>query len=365
MKILYIGPYREGTGAAKASLHLIRSLQASGIELAIRPIKFNDYQPDLSPDILELENKTSAHADFLIQNVPANMLVYNNAFKKNIAYINYHTDNFQHTDWPERLNLMDEVWVPSEFVMATCRRSGVLRPIKVIPIGCDENIFLQNYQEYPQIKKERHGDFLFYTISSSFSRRKNFGAFLKAFHLEFDRSEPVNAVIKFNKTYNPNEMSDREFINQLKRGLKLGETKEEILLPSHYLTDNEIYSIHNSCNVFVSSSYGEGWCIPAFEAMSFGKTPIVNSFGGYDYIDHLTGWRVPHSLEPVFGMEGNSLFTGRELWASISIPDLRKSMREAYEMKEQRESKMEHGLNKMFDYNYPTIGSLIKKALYE
>lgn len=366
MKILYVGPYREGTGAAKVGVSLINSLVETGLDLAIRPLKFNSYQASLSPKMQQLENKSTAASNFIIQHVPPSMLVYNSAFEKNIAYVNYHTNNFTYSDWPEKLNMMDEIWVPSNFVANCCKNSKVTKPIKVIPIGFNENLFLENYPAYEQIRQEKHGDFLFYTISSSFSRRKNFAAFVKAFHLEFGRSEPVNIAIKFNKPFNPSDMSDKEFIYQLKKGLNLGETKDEIILPTNYISDNDIYSIHNSCDVFVSTSYGEGWCIPAFEAMGFGRTPIVNGWGGYtDYIDNTTGWLVDYSLEPVFGMENGNLFSGREQWASISVTHLRKCMREAYENRKLREQKSEAGVNKTFEYSYSNIGSLIKKALYE
>jgi glycosyltransferase involved in cell wall biosynthesis len=213
-----------------------------------------------------------------------------------------------------------------------------------------------------QIKREKNGDFLFYTISSSFSRRKNFAAFIKAFHLEFDKSEPVNIVIKIHKDNNSDGGKLRDFVNQIKAGLRLGETKEEILLPIDYLEDKDVFSIHNSCDVFVSTSYGEGWCIPAFDAMAFGKTPIVNNWSGCDYIDESTGWRVEYNMEPVFGMDGAN-FSGRENWAAISINHLRKSMREAYS--QNRDSKIENGIAKMFGYTHKEIGSLIKKALYD
>lgn len=363
MKVLFVGQYREGTGAAKISVSLIQSLLASGMELSVRPLKLNSYQPAISPKMLELENKHQKKYDVCIQHVSPDMMVYSNKFSKNIGYFNHHTDSFRYRDWPERLNLMDEIWVPSNFVREAVLRSRVKKPIKIIPIGCREETFLSSQKDYPQIKSEKNSDFIFYTIASSFSRRKNFGALVKAFHLEFDKNEPVNLAIKFHKENSDNEISPENFVNQIKSGLKLGDTKKEILLPTQYLEDNDINSIHNSCDVFVSTSYGEGWCISAFEAMCFGKTPIVNNWSGCDYVDFSTGWRVDSHLEPVFGMEGNnSAYTGRENWAAISINHLRKCMREAYESKN---SKAAAGLERMSQYTYAKIGSLIKKGLYE
>ena len=38
----------------------------------------------------------------------------------------------------------------------------------------------------------------------------------------------------------------------------------------YYISEEDIYSIHSSCDCFVMPSYGEAWCIPAFDAMGFG-----------------------------------------------------------------------------------------------
>jgi len=368
MSILYIGPYRDGTGASKGSLNLISSLNETGENICIRPIKLNDFQGKLDEKFLELESKKIKGTDVIIQHVPPEMLIYEGEFQKNIAYVNYHTSDFKMSQWPERLNMMDEIWVPSNFVKRACEVSGIRKPIRVVPFGCDTSVFLQSYPAYKQIEQERHTDFLFYSISGSFSRRKNFGAFVQAFHLEFDKNEPVNIVIKFLLDTKNENINSRDFIKKLKDGLKLGQTKEEIVLPSEYLSDNEIYSIHNSCNVFVSTSYGEGFSIPCIDSMGFGKTPIVNGYGGYsDYIDDETGWKVDYNLTPVFGLQDNpaKLFYGKELWGSISIPHLRQCMREAYENHKKRELKSEAGINKVFDYSHEVIGSQIKRILYE
>lgn len=366
MKVFYIGPYRDGTGASKVSEGLIKSMLSANIDLVIRPIKSNNFVPNLSDDILDAEQKSALGANVLIQHFMPDMMVYKGEYK-NIGYINYHTDSFKYSGWQYKLNLMDEVWVPSKFVENCCRKSGVTVPIRIIPPAIDESIFLRNYPAYKQIEEQKQGDFLFYNISGSFSRRKNFGAFVKAFHLEFNKNEPVNIALKFIKDSSMPDMNPHTFLSEIKNGLKIDSNKQEIVLPLTHLSDSEIYSIHNSCDVFVSSSYGEGSCIPALEAMGFGRTPIVNSFSGAnDYVDTRTGWNVDYSLEPVFELQSqNKLFYGIEKWGAISIPHLQTCMREAYENHKLREAKSEFGINEILNYSYNEIGYLIKKALNE
>ena len=44
-------------------------------------------------------------------------------------------------EWVRQANLMDEIWVPSEFNKQTFKHSGVKVPIFVIPLGIDPDYF--------------------------------------------------------------------------------------------------------------------------------------------------------------------------------------------------------------------------------
>lgn len=364
MRTLFIAPYRDGSGWSKAALDFIRAFQQAKLDLVIRPIKYNLHNENLPKDILELENKDIRGCDNIVYFTLPDHIIYNSKFKKNICYLLYETSDFNKSNWAQRLNLMDEVWVPSEFVKTVAINSQVKVPIKIVPIPVNLDKYLKNHNVYKQIDDDKHGDFLFYTICET-NNRKNLSALIKAFHLEFDLNEPVNLVLKVSgQKSTPSQMYD--YCNYVKKELRIARSKKEIILTNSYLSDNDIDSIHMSCDNFVSTSYGEGWCIPAIDALGFGKTPIVTGWSSFtEYLTNKEGWLVNYDLVPVQGMENHpcSLYYGNELWASISIPHLRKCMREAYSQPQLKESKLSASLSKIFEFSYEQVGEKIKKAI--
>lgn len=343
----------------------IRSIiRCINISNKIKAQFFPIIEPGLLSEEIDFEyikNGYIEKPDVVIYACEPDLLVYNHNWK-NIAI--YQNDNYPLTkEKILKLELMDEIWVPSNFIRQILEKSKFSKPIHVIPYSVKENDFLKTYPKNQQIESEKNGDFIFYTISNDFDKKYNFGALVKAFHLEFSPNEPVNLAIKFTKDDKDDIMNARSFLDSLKSGLNIRETKKEIILPSNYIKRNEIYSIHNSCEIFISTSCSENWCIPAFEAMLFGKTPIVTNYGGFiDYIDQNSGWLVDYRLEPIFGTKN---YSGKQQWASICINDLRLQMRNAFQQSKVRQEKSENGINKIFDFSNNKISSLIEKVLYE
>src|SRR5688500_657259 len=107
MKVLYIGPYKDGTGWAHAAHENILSLDAAGVDVVPRPFKLNDVNGEVSPRIIELEGKSDKGCDIVIQNCLPHHTDYNGHFEKNIAYYFTETSHFKNSAWAERLNLLD------------------------------------------------------------------------------------------------------------------------------------------------------------------------------------------------------------------------------------------------------------------
>ena len=199
--------------------------------------------------------------------------------------------------------------------------------------------------------------------------RKNLVALIRAFHSEFDPSEPVSLLIKacrygVDPTKTLSELQD--YCNQVKQGIniqpKLEYYKPEILVPN-VVDDHTVYRLHNSCDCFVLPSCGEAWCLPAFDAMAFGKTPIVTNWSGFtDYMTEDTGWLLDYHMQQAFN--GNdSMYTCHERWASVDITHLRKCMREAYNDRQLKDKKAAAGKLRAKDFSYNIIGQKLKKVL--
>ncbi len=368
MKVLYIGCYRDGTGWAHAAQGYILSLDAAGIDVVPRFIKLNNQNVEIPKRIEELENKSDKNCDIVIQHVLPHLLDYNGNFDKNISLYVTETDSCENTSWPERINLMDEAWVPNSFMIDAAKNNHMQTPHKIVPHAADINKFQKKYE--PIQIEHLNGKFVFYFIGEM-NRRKNIWSLLKAFHLEFGPEEDVGLLIKAHVPGSSPQQTEamlRDMSSKVKEGLKLYTTDAHYhreVFVCDYLSEEQIMQIHATGDCFASATYGEAWGIPVFDAMAMGKTPICTDTGGpRDFIKD-GGYLVNSRPEPCFGMVDtfSELYVGNECWDSICIKEMRKSMRSVFENKEERERKSRNGINQSYDYSYELVGAQMKNNL--
>ena len=375
MKVLYISNYKDGTGWGNAATDYILAMDSVGIDVVCRSISFNGGKGDVHPRILELEKKSSRHSNICIQHLLPHMLDYNGRFEKNIALYESETSNFKSSRWTEYINTMDEAWVVNKQMSEASLVSGVESPIRIIPHTFDTSKYDKEYEPLDIPYMDTENRFVFYFIGEAI-RRKNIFALIKAFHLEFDVDEPVDLIIKASK----GGMSDedcgkyiKELCDTVKENLKLYPSND--LYKSEFITtgflDNEkMMRFHRTMDCFVMPSYGEAWCLPAFDAMAMGSTPICTNVGGMsDFLSDGGGILVDGVLEPAFGMTETfqDLYTGREDCMSVDIRKLQKAMRRMYYLASNSDSKytnlQKQGREIADKYSYENIGNRIKEAL--
>lgn len=360
MKVLWIGNPLDGTGWSQACINYVLSLDSVGVDVVLRSIKLNNNTVKVPQRIKELLAKDSKGCDICVQQVLPHMMDYNGRFKKNIGLLFSEMSNFSNNIWVDKLNLMNEVWVPSDSCIRDCCESGVNSTIRKIQHPHDISKYSQSYEPF-----SLGSGFKFYFIGE-FNRRKNISALIKAFNIAFSRDDDVELIIKTNVS--PDVFN--KFSTEIKSGLRLYDSinkyKQEILI-NEYFTDEEIMRLHASCDCFVMPSYGEGWNIPAFDAMAMGKTPIVTEGTGMDeYISNkFTGFTVRSIDEASFGMMDSLplLHTAVERCKSVSTLTLAKTMRLVYEYKTLREQVSNQGIDYAMNFTYEFIGNRIKKIL--
>lgn len=366
MKVLFVSHASEASGWGVAGREYLLALDSCGVDVVARFVQLGN--PAKLPErVRELARKPSQGCDVVIQHLLPTYYTYNGRMF-NVGMCATETSNFGANVWADRMNTMDKMIVFNRQQVEACRASGVTVPIDVVPHCIDIEKFQRSYEPLPGLRKYReNGDFLFYFIGE-FTRRKNLAALLKAFHLEFDPSEPVQLVIKTNKPgVGNNELYQQvdKFCNQIKAGLKLPQTKPEIIVTER-LTDEEMLRLHASCDVHVAPSYGEAWHQPCFDSLAMGRTPIATACTAFlDYLSDEVGWLVPAREEPVFGVMDSfsDLFTGHENWWSVDVGGLRRAMREAFSDPALRAVKAERGLLKAYEYDRAVIGKRLAEAL--
>lgn len=364
MKILYIGPYRQGDGWGNASKQFLKALFETGHDIAARPVYMSNNLSNEPVDRLfsQLESNNFDEYDVCIQQVLPTMFEYSGKVKKNIGMFFSETQSLQFTPWVKHCNLMDEIWVSSEQERINLGRSHVTVPIKKVNIPVDVDKFKKKYTKLPLPITGK--PFIFYFIGEHVNR-KNLTALVLAFHLEFGLSEQVELLIKTNQSgVSPDNLYKvvESEIHQIKQSFgiyrNVSDHRKELILTER-LSDEDMCRLHNTCDCFVMPSHGEAWCIPAMDAAGFGKQPIVTGdTGTTEFINHNTGWVVPAANFPVLGVDRpiDYLYRGREGWLNISIPLLRQAMREAFN------GFRKQGIN-IEEYSYKAIAEQINESL--
>lgn len=371
MNILFIGPYRQDDGWGNAAKSYIRSLaKIDSVNLCIRPIYMGSSICEIDEDIIEFEYNSFDEYDIVIQNVLPSFCDYSDKFKKNVCLAYTETNMLPEVEWVQKLNLMDEVWVPSSQEKQNLTDSGVKVPINVVPIPLDiEKI--TSVEEELSINEIDEKSFMF-LVCGEFIERKNIPAVISAFHAEFSPEEDVELLIKTNRA----GIAGHELLNLVTD--KANNTKARLRLYPNIATyknnyiitdrmeDEHLLALFKRANCFVMASHGESWCIPAAECMALGTPCIVTSHTGMtEFVNTENGW-VVDSVETHVATKDAPLpylYTANETWRQIDIMKLRNAMREAYDdcmMFDKKSAKAKEDIKK---YSFEAVAETVQGLL--
>lgn len=372
MKVLYIGHYKESSGWSNAAINNILALDSVGVDVVCRNIKLTNSEANVPQKILELESKSLNDIDYCIQHVLPHHLSYTTKFKKNIAYFVHESNTIKNNEWYVYLQSMDEVWVPSFWARKNLLNDKLLPENRIKVIHHAFDIF-RYQEEYPKINLQNvDHTFKFYTIAD-INDRKNIESIIRCFYAEFEDYEQVTLLLKLKKYgYDANTLGEyiKNITNNVKKNLRLKKNPKsfpnQAVLVSD-LSQEQIYSLHQTCDCFIGTSHGEGWSIPAFEAMCFGKTPICSNEGGpSEFINKenkSTGTLINgvsmicnHS-DPAFP----NIFTGKEEWFQPSESEIKKAMRYYFENKDSIDRIQ--GIKEAKKFNFESVGNKMKESL--
>lgn len=222
-------------------------------------------------------------------------------------------------EWVRQANLMDEVWVPSQFNAQTFRDSGVKVPIKVVPLGVNP-AYLS-----PKIRSLKADDVFTFLSIFEWGERKAPDLLLKAFSDEFSKEEPVRLLCKVNN-FDPgvnirNEISD---LNIRPMGGRIIIVENQIL--QHY----ELGVLYRSADCFVLPTRGEGWGMPILEAMACGLPVIATNWGAQlDFMSAENSIRL--EIEKLVPAIAKCPYYEGFRWAQPSYEHLRYSLRWVFE----------------------------------
>jgi len=202
-------------------------------------------------------------------------------------------------EWIEKCNLMDKILVTSEFSKyafdntsydAKNQQTGEIikdfkneTPIEVVPYP------IKDIEPQSDFNLDLTTDFNFLAVAQ-WGPRKNLENLVKWFIEEnFDR-ENVGLILKTNKAKNCE--IDRDFcVRNLEPLLNHEDYKDrkcKVYLLHGYMTEEEMAALyrHDGVKVFITTTHGEGFGLPLFDAAQAGLPIIAPAWSGY--VDFLT-----------------------------------------------------------------------------
>lgn len=285
--LVWHSSFASPTGYSGSSRMLVRGLQQRGV--AVRPLYIFDADAHeaardgaLPAAIRELQQLP------LRLDVPQVVYARGDTFVKNsgrykIGYTMLETDRLPPA-WVEQANLMHEVWTPTAWGVQVFHDSGVRRPIYAMPLGVDLNCFT------PGSPRERLAERTIFVSVFEWGLRKGWDLLLAAYRAAFRPNDPVLLLLK---------IDCREPASNPLRHLAaaLPHPSPPVgLIYNQALTSARLAELYRSADCFVLPTRGEGWCMPALEAMACGLPAIVTNWSGPSaFLDESVGYPLPIS----------------------------------------------------------------------
>lgn len=194
-----------------------------------------------------------------------------------------------HKQFVDRCNEgASEVWVPCDFYKKVFEESGVVKPIRVFPLGVDHTIYTPEARTtsliYENILTESKTSFL--PVGSTkfmslfgWSYRKGPDVLCKSFIREFSSKDNVCLVI-FSRYMGSSHESQKEVIRKEILGY-YEEEKKDYPPPIYYCGDDipisDLPGCYSQMDAFVFCSRGEGFALPCVEAGACGL-PVISTY---------------------------------------------------------------------------------------
>lgn len=235
--------------------------------------------------------------------------------------------------WIRYCNMMDEVWVPTEWDRKKFVKAGVNTPIYIIYQGLDSQYF---HPEFAPMQTDAKESFKF-LVNAAWYPRKNLHNLIVAFQSEFRKGEDVCLIVK-TMNLGLNDGIENE-INKIAKD----ENSANVYIKEEDIPEHKMPSLYTMADCFVLPTRGEGWGLPLFESLACGVPVITTGYGapfeilkddkGVPYPGvHFIDYKETIALDKYVYMEGKK-------WAEPNMVQLCEKMRYVFNNKREEKAK--------------------------
>lgn len=203
-------------------------------------------------------------------------------------------------------NLLDIIFMPSEWAKNILEANGIDKKIVVSPMGVDRKVFSGVIPE----DKKNQSKYIFINIGK-FEIRKGHDILVDIFNNAFDEKDDVELwMINHNPFLNKNQMNN--WINLYKNSKLSSKIRFFPRIPDQKTLAN-IMS-YSDCGIFPSRA--EGWNNEAIEMMAMNKPIIITNYSAHtQFCNHKNSYLV--DIDSTIPAKDDLWFDGTGNWASI------------------------------------------------
>jgi glycosyltransferase involved in cell wall biosynthesis len=251
------------------------------------------------------------------------------------------------------LDIFQEIWTMSSFCTTTLEKKTTV-PVLTVPLYANpDRTVIKNGRDYFNIDKDVFM-FMFAYDCNSYVSRKNPQAVVQAFMKAFSPDDGhVGLVLKL--------AYPERLRNHIEELMEILSPYRNIYYIDKYLTDNEMRTLLQISDTFVTLHRSEGFGLLPLEAMSLG-TPVISTewSGNMEYMNHMNTALVGYNMIPVDGQYVGSTPGDGLVWADPDIDEAAAHMRRMVSDKAWREKLIANGKYTADEcFNVTTIGKIM------
>ncbi len=351
MKLLLSTPCMDPTGFGMAGRLYLKALLSVGFTPFLHIPRYTNKQQihfsDLPPNINDI-TWNGQYFDTLCTHVTPDIAkTYKN--KINTILSVWETNKLP-PGANSKVNAFDKLITVSEFSKDAFLNSGVTIPIDIVP----HVIQKKEYNTVHSLINKYKDKFVFFS-NLEWHLGKGYDVLISAFSKAFEGKKDVILIIKTCSFDVAGKYDKRHIIKKLKGDNEF----PKIVLIDDIISEDNLYTLYELCDVYISCSRREAFSLTVGEALSFGKVVMALSYGGHrEFLTDKNSILMNSKEEDIDIklLESSRMLYRGQRWIEPDFDDVVDKMRYA---KEER-FKPEIDLS---DYTFEVIGNKLIKAL--